>query len=312
MVFHVGQLRGVDLHLGSAGVDLFFVISGCVMWLVTAQRETTPGPFLARRFWRVAPLYWLITLAGVAGALVWPHVYWDVHPTTAHVLKSLAFFPPYNPAGLPFPALAQGWTLNYEALFYGLFALALLLPRRVQFPAIGMTLTGLLLFGLSNAPLYMLLANSLLLEFLAGMALGRLLLTRRLPPARWGLALIILSLIAFAATWPVGEGDPGNWRSLAWGIPSVGLVAGALAIEAAGRWPAMPWLERLGDASYALYLTQRLTVAGVGALLLGAPAPVALAAAFVASLAVGFAVHRLIEQPLLRLSGRVFRPRTTP
>lgn len=299
VIFHVGQWAHLDLHSGAAGVDLFFVISGVIMWLVT-DREKEPVQFLKRRALRIVPLYWLITLAAVGLALVFPLVAWDVQPDLGHVLKSLAFIPHYSPRGLPFPALAQGWTLNYEVLFYGLFALALLLPRRQQFLALTTAFGGIAIVGVANPPLYMVIANFLLLEFSAGMLLARAWKAKAFPGGWWGLLPIALGIVVLVLVRDVGNGfDPANWRSLAWGLPATAIVGGALSLEAAGKWPRWAWLERLGDASYAIYLTERLTISGAYTVLKWPPAWIALLAGIGAAVAVGLAVHRWIERPLL-------------
>lgn len=41
---------------GEAGVDLFFVISGFVMWIATANRSIAPQNFLYQRLIRIVPL----------------------------------------------------------------------------------------------------------------------------------------------------------------------------------------------------------------------------------------------------------------
>jgi peptidoglycan/LPS O-acetylase OafA/YrhL len=47
--------------LGQAGVDVFFVISGFIMWTITST-ETAPRVFLLRRIIRIVPMYWLATI----------------------------------------------------------------------------------------------------------------------------------------------------------------------------------------------------------------------------------------------------------
>jgi exopolysaccharide production protein ExoZ len=298
VLFHAGQWSHINLHLGGAGVDLFFVISGVVMWLVTDRREREPVRFLMRRAARIVPLYWLMTAAAAALALVLPVVWWDVRPDLVHVLLSAAFIPHYNPGGLPFPALAQGWTLPYEALFYGLFAVALRFPRERQFLVLAFALAAIFVIGFANPPFYMLLGNSLLLEFVLGMALARILLSRSLPSGPWGLALMILGSVGLAASWPIGGDDPGNWRLLVWGLPAAAIVGGALSLEAAGWWPRLPWLERLGDASYALYLSHRLSMAG-GMALVGVTTPAAIfLVALIAALSAGLGLYYGVDRPL--------------
>ena len=46
---------------GALGVDLFFVISGFVIFWVT-RSETSPTRYFLRRCIRIVPLYWFLTL----------------------------------------------------------------------------------------------------------------------------------------------------------------------------------------------------------------------------------------------------------
>ncbi|MFC6048351.1 acyltransferase family protein, partial [Methylobacterium hispanicum] len=58
-----------------AGVDVFFAISGFIIVHATGPAYEGPGGrrrFLAHRVARVVPLYWLVTLAYLAVALVLP------------------------------------------------------------------------------------------------------------------------------------------------------------------------------------------------------------------------------------------------
>ncbi|MDX1782428.1 MAG: acyltransferase family protein, partial [Thalassovita sp.] len=79
------------LNLGHAGVDLFFVISGFVMWGGTRHRETAPGRFLLRRAIRIAPPNWIATQCWIAhGAGLG---YGWIQITPAHVLQSRGCVP---------------------------------------------------------------------------------------------------------------------------------------------------------------------------------------------------------------------------
>ena len=60
---------------GQAGVDIFFVISGFIMWVTTHDRRTTPLQFLTNRIVRIVPLYWLLTLAVAAACLIAPSLF---------------------------------------------------------------------------------------------------------------------------------------------------------------------------------------------------------------------------------------------
>lgn len=56
--FHVST----GLHFGAFGVDIFFVISGFVMYISNRRMDRSIRTFLTGRFFRIVPLYWLATL----------------------------------------------------------------------------------------------------------------------------------------------------------------------------------------------------------------------------------------------------------
>ena len=302
-LFHACQWSQIDFSIGAAGVDLFFVISGFVMWTVTTGRDAGPLDFIRRRLIRVAPLYWLVTLALVAGALVFPQRFPDVEPRADHVLLSLAFIQHMNPDGQPFPILTPGWTLNYEAVFYLVFASCLVLPVRRRLAALTMALTLLSLAGFVWPPGYVMLLNPMFLQFLAGVWLARLAQEGLLPERAVGWLLLALGLGLFLLLW-LSAIDPDLWRPMIWGVPATLVVAGAVSIEADGGWPRWSWLGALGDASYSLYLTHTLTI-GALAMTIGAwNPPVFVPLAMLVGTAGGLACFQWIEKPLLSLLRR--------
>ncbi len=139
VVWHhgVGQLATLETYFpfrfGTSGVDLFFVISGFIMVVTTAGRDVTPTEFIARRFVRVVPLYWVLTLALAATALVAPSLFRSVTLTAVSLIQSLLFIPHFSPshAGMIWPVLVPGWTLNYEMFFYVVFAASLAFSHRL-------------------------------------------------------------------------------------------------------------------------------------------------------------------------------------
>jgi len=297
-LFHACQWSRIDFSIGAAGVDLFFVISGFVMWTVTAGRNPTPLAFLRRRVIRVAPLYWLVTLGLVAGALAVPQRFPEVEPRADHVLLSLAFIQHMNPDGQPFPVLPPGWTLNYEAVFYLVFASCLILPVRRRIAALTLALVVLSTAGFAWPPGYVMLLNPMFLQFLAGVWLARLAQKQMLPERAIGWLLLGLGLTLFVLLW-LSAIDPDLWRPMIWGLPAVLVVAGAVSVEADGGWPAWRWLGLLGDASYSIYLTHTLTI-GALAMTIGAwNPPVFVPLALAVAIVGGLATYLWIERPLL-------------
>jgi exopolysaccharide production protein ExoZ len=306
VAYHALQWCDGGFDVGRAGVDVFFVISGVIMWRITSRLDTAPFAFLWRRFTRVAPLYWLATLLVAAIAQVWSGFLPEVRPGLAHMLLSLAFIPHLDPRGLPFPTLPPGWTLDYEMIFYVVFALALALPASARARA---RLTAGILFGLVALGFlfpttgYFMGANPMLLQFAAGLWLGVLMTDGRLPSRAWGFGLMGGAVLLWGLV-QMGGLFSELWRPLMWGIPAGLTVLGALAIDAGTRsaphdGPTHRSLMALGNSSYCLYLFH-LPATAVIAHVFGYQKPwLFLPLALIASILAGLAAHLWLEKPLL-------------
>jgi exopolysaccharide production protein ExoZ len=300
VVFHAFQWVGDRFWIGAAGVDVFFVVSGYVIWTVVARGERHPGGFFWRRLTRVAPAYWLVTLGVAALALAWPKLLPTVSLSPRHLALSLAFIQHTDPRGTVFPLLPPGWSLNYEAVFYSLVALALFAPAPLRFRLAASGLLGVALFGFIDPPAYELGANPMMLQFAAGAWLAHRAVPGRMP-VRAGLALAAAGVAALAGLWLAGL-DSDLFRPALWGVPAVAIVAGALAAEPVfARWTPRALLA-LGDASYAIYLCHFVTVALAAWALGSAPAWRFVAAAVALSLLAGLVFHRLVERPLIAVA----------
>jgi peptidoglycan/LPS O-acetylase OafA/YrhL len=303
---------------GNSGVDVFFVISGLIMVVTTSGRKQTPQGFLRNRLTRVAPLYWAITLAVFALALVAPALLQSTTADPLQLLKSLAFIPYARADGAMHPVVFVGWTLNYEMAFYVVFALGLMLPGRLAGLALSIViLVAAAAFGQIARPEGVLgfYTAPMILEFGAGMMLGALFVRDRLPKGRaWGWSAAATGVLALAVMlagpwlWPQFD------RAVMFGVPAVVLVASGLIAERAGLSLSQGWIQTLGAASYSVYLThffctQVVTkaaerLAGFGTILMWALAPVA----FLLVAMVGVFVHRRVELPLTELARKVIAP----
>ncbi len=242
------------LALGHAGVDLFFVISGFIMWTIGRTSSYGPIEFLLRRAIRVLPLYWLATLAWIAVAII-ADFRWIIL-TPDHVVLSLLLVPHFSPSypGEIWPVLVPGWTLSFEVLFYLIFASMLWVSAQYRFMALAISLTGLVALGILLIPttaVAITLTSPLLIEFLAGCGIGALFL--RHPGGVIRNSLLVLAGFALLAAFGPGT-DPGDpWaRAVGFGGPAALIVAGAAGL---GRHiPPRAILVRLGDASFAIYL----------------------------------------------------------
>lgn len=287
---HIGWTNSL---WGQQGVDIFFIISGFIMAHV-ALREPLPSAFLWARFQRVAPLYWIATIAWVV-----------IHPTydLRDVVMSLAFIPHLDTSHWIGPVMKQGWTLLYEVAFYGLFAVALLLPNHRRLFFMTIVLTGLVALGWvarSDSALAQVYLSPLLVEFLAGLWLHRAWQRGWLERPILGAIAVLAAAVAFIALRDV---NPYGWRFLMWGLPALLLVAGTLALER--LLPRLSWMLLLGEASYAIYLTHLFILPALITEARPLPTLAAVAVVMTGCAIVGIIVHRLVEKPIARLSRAV-------
>ena len=285
---------------GAAGVDLFFVISGFVMALTSADLGGRTGAwrFVRRRLRRVVPLYWLMT--GVKLIILLAVARPAALPSLWHSAASLLFIPSRDAAGVVRPVLGVGWTLQFEMLFYLLFALSLACRRpawRVLLP----TLAPLAVAGFFRGPHWpapLVLANGLVLEFCLGLGVAAWWQSSPRPRPRRLAACLFGAGLAPLLTLP----QPGTLRFAVWGLPAALMLAGAVAAE---PWlgKLLPrWLLTVGDASYATYLVHPFVVPVLARGAAHAPAWLTLPALLVASLGVsaaaGLALNRFVDQPI--------------
>ena len=112
LVFHAASKAGVDFSIGQAGVDLFFLISGFLMVVITGD-HTSAKSFIIDRLIRIVPLYWIATLTLVVLSLIGFAPNLSIQP--AYVIQSLLFIPVREPGGENiWPVLVPGWSLVFE------------------------------------------------------------------------------------------------------------------------------------------------------------------------------------------------------
>lgn len=296
------------LSYGGRGVDLFFVISGFIIFYATDSRGLTPAEFLRRRVERIVPLYFVVIFAVTMLAITLPATFdtpgWY---TPRHILKSLAFIA-FTDGDMP--VVYVGWSLEYEMYFY--LAVALLMAAtRDPWRNIVVIFSAFAIIGripgveaaLGN---YAFFVDPLIIEFMLGVIVGRVFVTRRID---W--PMMVAAGCAVAAVLAT---DP-TQRVIISGIPSALLVMGAAALSRKRLHPS--WLERalarLGDASYSIYLAQVETVTLVGKAVAGlipwiSPWPL-LAVTTAIVVAFGLLLNIAVERPLLKFSRRLGAPR---
>jgi exopolysaccharide production protein ExoZ len=251
LAFHLTLRYGGTLTIGSFRIDLFFVISGFIMWVITDDRDIAPSVFMLRRVVRLVPNYWVATVATALLILAKPNFTYG-HQLDLYRFVGSLFFIPTLAGDRILPVVLQAWTLLYEMMFYILIAASLLVEQRYRWRFIAATLCGLAALHvlLPEAHIVSMTDPNILLEFLAGVLLG-VLWKRYDIPSAWALLFLVIGLIGFADSEYFHPNVP---PMLKFGIPSVLVVAGAVYYEKTKSVPNIRILRVLGEASYSIFL----------------------------------------------------------
>jgi exopolysaccharide production protein ExoZ len=308
------------IAFGACGVDIFFVISGFIIYSVTYGRESqsreSAPVFLLKRLIRIFPLYWICLFATLAlwrSGLFYRNLHVDANTFTCSLFL------------LPSDKLIidVAWTLVYEMLFYYLFTITLYFrnARISVLATTGLICTGILVGQiLPNGEVKHFLTNPIVLEFCFGLFLAyfvnspvfRVAWLRYL----WMPGLILIAAAAFLIeNKHSSTGGPGpEVRFLAWGLPAVLVTLSFIKT----RFESSA-LNRIfvpvGDASYSIYLTHP-TVMILFAFLMKHQVirpisfPLILPLVMVGiSVVFGLLVHYFVERPILSWLRGQLQPR---
>lgn len=314
MLAHLGSLGGLVSGLptfrasvGVFGVDVFFVISGFIMYHVTGRSWGRPIPFMASRAWRIYPLWWVCLIIEVPWIL--RYLLGRLDEYFAYIARSFFLIPALSPSNELYPPLVPGWTLIYEMAFYLVFAGIMLSARKNVAVKLAAVFSLAYIAGVTmplDAALRAMLTNPIYAEFIYGVLIGeavsRGLLDKRMLSLLCVIAGFVIVLQHNVDMGPSGTGWP--MRFLAFGLPAAAIVSLGIWLEGLGCVPPR-WLVFLGDASYSLYLTHDLMLnkapamfAHVGIHLSGWGGLLALA---LVTIAVALTVHFFFEKPLWHL-----------
>jgi peptidoglycan/LPS O-acetylase OafA/YrhL len=318
--FTPGEFLHLLNPLGEWGVDLFFVISGFVMITSTWNEFATPAismRFFLRRLTRVYPPYWIAMIPIVALYAVAPHMINGSQSIRPNVIASLLLLPQ---AGKPL--LTVSWTLVYEMFFYVVFALVLAFDRRWCLPLMtvwgGFTLLVAAIVTPLHNPYLHVYANPLLIEFILGVFAGYVVQVRG---AMFPITSLILGGALMAASdvfydaFDSAAGLGGDLRFLFVGVPVLLLFNGAIGLETRFSLLFPGWMQRIGNASFSLYLwhvpLSILIARATEGLLARHPGPLFhlawLSAIVVVVVGSSQLLYAYVERPLLRRTSRWIR-----
>lgn len=336
--FHLHMWHGdigvspIDKFLlsGAVGMAFFFVLSGFI--LAHAADGTDPltdyRGYAVRRFARIYPIYLFILVASwILNGFAGPLGDKPARSALAHGVADLTLTNAW------FPQMFMGghgrdgtWSLSVEVFFYALFPLILFHANRmtddglrkgvrwaiictVFFSLMGkyiQPMDRMTQFVVSySIPIYR------LPEFVAGVFAGVLVLRgNSAPPSGrtvvWASIGMLLFFAIFAKTFP--------W--VAMGVVAIPclLLAFNYFCHATDGWAvrflSLRSMVFLGEASFALYLVQVMTIPWFKANAMGLGLRPAIALCFVVTLVLACLVHLLIERPMRPLVTRWLAPKT--
>lgn len=303
-------MHGVT-QFGHAGVDFFFVLSGFIIMFVHRKDLGQPSRlahYFQRRFTRIYPFFWFSLLVGTLLAAA-SHSGKPMSGTS--ILYAMTLLPTREDLGV-------AWTLQYEILFYLIFAIAIINLRAGA--VIGAAWTCLVAYAwilpsaTSSNLLVERLASPFNIEFFFGLTAAWLVARKNSFNA--GALRLAGAFLFFGAGMLENAGIVDGYAStarIAYGLGAMAIVMG-LALPRAGDLITVPSaMVQLGTASYSIYLMhvpcigiayKLLAVAGLLPLLPVWVTYIVLAGSGVAG---GVLTSRLVEVPLTNGVRHLFR-----
>lgn len=323
-------------QMGQSGVDLFFVLSGYLIYGAVIRRPVRYGRFMARRLQRIYPTFLAVFAVYVCLDLLLPdgRIPSDPLPAIGYLGANLAMLPGIFPI---VPLLTVAWSLSYEFFYYLTIPLVVALlrmrnwqPRQRLVFFLGVSAATFLLGYAGMAELIrlaMFLAGVVVYELLNGLGWR--------PARRWEWVAVAGAVLALGATtlFEVAPDGGANTMGLLQSIANTdrvlvlylgfGLLC-LIAFHATGRlrgalsWAPLRWL---GNMSYSFYLVHSLALKALelvaGKLLPDGPMPpVAFAvlclAGFTLAWIAATVLYALVERPFSLRPSAQRKPSSPP
>lgn len=286
---------------GNLGVELFFILSGYLIYGTLVRRHPAFPAFMARRAERLYPAFLVVFAANLAFELLRPASE-KLPATIAGALPVIAANLVFLPGLVPIPPIVTvAWSLSYEVFFYLAMSAAVLGLRLYAWSRVGrlvficVLLSAFLATWFVDPPYF----PHRMLPFFAGMLLAEGVGGRVPTWVGWAAPLACFAVYA-ARLLPADPADVlqtlGFFALCAVAFRSAGRVSRALS------WPPLRWL---GNMSYSYYLVHgpvvRVAMIAVSALVPGPLSPagfaVGMVLTFAAAIAASAILFILVERP---------------
>lgn len=300
------QISRIIHDIGNAGVDLFFVLSGYLIYGMLISKQRPFISYLARRVQRIYPTFVAVFILYMALSAVFPaesKLPGNGSDALLYVLQNLLLLPGMLDIT---PIITVAWSLSYEFFFYLVTPLVIALLLLKQWPH-QHRLALLLLISAAGFTYHWSYAGHIrLLMFVSGMMLYEVSYNLNLRPVKHlGGASLLLALVVIGI---IPYFNVSGWFRiftlfvllfvLCWECFTVNGMTQRLFSWAPLRW--------YGNMSYSYYLIHGLTLKGlfllIGGLLVGSQVKpwfywATLLPAFLFTLLVSSALFITVEKP---------------
>lgn len=329
VLYHISGVIGAEKYFdfpeifipyafAGSGVNMFFVLSGFVIYSAHQHDFGRPEKFLAflkKRIIRIYPIYWIIFFSVASIALIYPSFRHQAPSEMVIWIKSILLLPQSQAVvgGSGAPVIQVAWTLQVEIIFYFIVGL-FILGRRFAVIFIGLLFVAFLFresfrWNYAEFLLRFFFQPHMVFLFGVGVVTGWIFnviqVDAKLGKVLVRFAGIIFGVVCldwiFEVSWIDGE------KTYIEGTAFAIFILGAISLERAGHviWRGALY-QKIGKSSYALYLVHYPLVVFLAKFMskLGLPEfgivglIFALGIALIGSVLAGWGIHIYIEAPL--------------
>ncbi|MDQ7102711.1 acyltransferase [Serratia sp. MF2] len=245
------KLSSPVFNAGQAGADLFFIVSGFIIFYSAKNKIGCHGAvsFLKSCLLRIVPNYWFYIFLFATLLILFPDKFDRSTFGVTHFVYSLLFIPMKD--NIP-PLVSLGWTLNYEMYFYIVFFFSIVFLSELRFIFVSVLILFVYLssYSMGFNDFY---KNDVAFEFLLGALLYLYYLKgyhHRFKMPWYTLCIIFILLICIMSVADT------NLRFVNFGIPCFFIIFLSLHVN----FNEGSILEKIGGSSYSIYLSHAISM----------------------------------------------------
>lgn len=246
-------------HAGELALDLFFLMSGYLIYAILLRRKTTLVTYLQRRITRIYPTFLFVFCGYLLLFFLLPtrnKLPSELPAATYYVIQNLILLPGIFDIK---PIISVAWTLSYEMCFYLLAPLAVSLFR-LREAIVSRRLAILVTFSSATFAAFILLGGPIrMMSFVAGMLVLELhQYTQFRVPRYTGIVAVTVAYLGVAFGRQLGLSPA--FISVASYCCQIAFGLDCFVQRGTDAVFRVKWFRWMGSLSYSFYLTHALVV----------------------------------------------------